>query len=216
MKLSILSPRAIRRFPNQVVGRGVWLSSLAMLAITLTSIRVANAGEDDLWITEVFPATGEVEVTNVGSDALTLERNFPFCHRFRYSTGISQGTVFEAGESKVMVLNGLDPNDSDLWLYRSSNFGSGAAMISGLKWGEASNVGRTGVAVGAGRWTGVSDGLVKPADGMSLQVTGADPFSPENWSIGEPDLGAFGVPLATDPRFVDVILFAKSNCGKKH
>lgn len=170
-------------------------------SVLAVSQSLAAPGDENLWVTEVSPSSGEVEVTNVGTTEVTLDRAFPFCHRFNYSTSIPSGTVFAPGESKVISVSGINAADSDFWLYRDSSFGSAGSIISGLKWGPAANVGRAGVATNAEIWSGAADFVAAPAAGESLQLVGADPFSPTNWSSGLPELGSFSLP---EPKFVNV------------
>jgi len=167
---------------------------LALLfAISLTT--GAQAGVEDLWITEILPSSGAVEVTNVGADQVVTPNAFAFCHRFRYSDRIAASTTFAAGESKVFTLNLSDAGDSDLWLYRTtSGFSSAANIISGLKWGPAPDIGRTGIASTDGKWSGPDSFVPTPADGMALQLVGADPFDASNWAEGVPDLGSYSPP----------------------
>ena len=130
----------------------------------------------------------------MGSEPVTLTSSLPFCHRFNYGNQISAGTSFDSGESKVFNLNGLNSQDSDLWLYRTGSFGSPSAIVSGLKWGAASSVGRMSVAASAGIWPNTAAFAAPPAAGESLQMTGPDPFSPENWTSGPPNLGSVKLP----------------------
>ena len=170
---------------------------LFALAISFSAAPVSLAGIEDLWITEVVPSSGEVEVTNVGPDEVVLPNEFAFCHRFRYSDRISAATSFAAGESKVFNLNFSDADDSDLWLYRTtSGFGSAANIISGIKWGPAPGVGRTGIASADGKWSGADSFVPTPAAGMALQLVGADPFAATNWIEAVPDLGNYPIPEA--------------------
>ena len=148
---------------------------------------------DDLWITEVRPSTGQVEVTNVGDGPITTDSDLPFCHRFSYSNIIPSGTTFARGESKVFSLSFSNPADSDLWLYRVDSFGVAANIITGLKWGAASNVGRTDIATTAGKWS--TPNLPVPAAAQSLHLTGTDPFQSSSWSLGAPELGIHAFPF---------------------
>lgn len=181
-----LRTRTLRR-------RAHTLLSAAFLVATPVT---AHANDDNLWITEILPSTRQVEVTNVGTEAVTLSGSYPFCHRFSYGNRISSGTTFAPGQSRIFTLNGLNADDSDLWLYRPGSFGDGANLISGLKWGPASSVGRTALASNSGKWNGSSTHVPVPAAGQSLQLTGPDPFSARNWSAGTPNLGSYTPPAA--------------------
>lgn len=172
-----------------------WLSRVRSLLIQGLALGAlsATADVDQLWITEVVPSTGEVEVTNVGSESVSLSNAFPFCHRFTYSTRIPSGTEFAPGESKVFMLSGLNASDSDLFLYRASSFGSPDAIISGLRFGPSTAVGRTSVATNAGIWPSPTASVEAPAAGEALALVGPDPFAPEHWAVRAPDLGRFGI-----------------------
>jgi len=167
------------------------ISLFFFLFVFSVPVALQAATIDDLLITEVVPSTGQIEITNTGTDALTIEVRLPFCHRFRYSDTIPAGTVFEAGESKVFIASFSNEADSDLWLYRGGSFGSATNIISGLKWGPAKNVGRTGIATTAGLWDGL--GSAAPPSGMALQLANADATASTSWSIGAPDLGNFDI-----------------------
>ncbi|MEM1085474.1 MAG: spondin domain-containing protein [Verrucomicrobiota bacterium] len=164
---------------------------ISRILLLLTSGAAGAASIDDLWITEVQPSTGQVEITNVGDGPVTTSSALPFCHRFRYSDTIPSGTRFEAGESKVFTLNFSNPADTDLWLYRNGSFGSASSIITGLDWGGGLN-GRSGIATPS-RWDGVA--LPAPADCMSLHLVAPDSTSSSSWEIGAADLGQHAFPL---------------------
>lgn len=170
-----------------------------LILINVMGFPQVNAQAINLQITEVVPSMGKVEVTNMGANPFTLESNFPFCHRFRYNPSIPSGTTFQPGESKVFDLNFSNPTDSDLWLYRDSNFGSGNSIISGLKWGPANGVGRTGIALSSGKWGSQDQFAPVPPSGMALQLTGEDPTMPGSWTIEQPDLGQFSAGNPSKP-----------------
>lgn len=163
------------------------------LCLPLVPLLGHAATIDDLWITEVLPSTGQVEITNVG-DGPVVASTLPFCHRFQYSDTIPSGTSFAVGESKVFTLNFSNAADSDLWLYRvGGGFGSASNIITGLKWGPTAGIGRTGIATTAGKWDGV--GLPVPEAGMALHLVAPDPTKSTSWSVGEADLGSHSFPL---------------------
>lgn len=152
----------------------------------------ARAGVADLRITEVDPANGLVEVTHLpeASD-FVLTNGLVFCYRFNYSTVIPAGSVFRPGRSLVFKLTGLDPLDSDVWLYRDMNFGSPSSLITGLKYGPQANVGRTSVAVAAGVWPDVNVFLPAPTPGQSVQALSFNDTRTTNWFQHTPDLGSY-------------------------
>lgn len=146
----------------------------------------------NLAITEVVPSIDQVEVTNMGTAPVTLSGNYPFCHRFNYSSSIPSGTTFAAGESKVFTVSSLNATNSDLWLYRPGSFGSASNIISGLNWG-ASLLGRTNLATGANKWDGQS--LTAPDAGNALALSEADVTSSTSWSTNvSPNLNSFSLP----------------------
>ena len=150
---------------------------------------LANAQVENLWITEVDVANRMVEVTNIGSESFTTTSSLPFCHNFNYGNNVPRNTTFAPGESRVFSV-GLNASSSDIWLYRSSPFGVGANIISGLNYGPTPR-GRTALATSVGLWDDRNSSLPVPAAGQSLQLTGADPFSAANWSVLPADLGNF-------------------------
>lgn len=87
------------------------------LAVAMVTQVYLRAGIADLRITEVDPATGEVEVTHTASTAFTTSSALPFCHRLNYSSVVPANTTFGPGESRSFVVAGLNRLDSDLWLY---------------------------------------------------------------------------------------------------
>ena len=161
-------------------------------AASLGFFNTSSAAMEDLWITEVDPASGEVEVTNIGSEPVTTTSALPFCYRFSYSAAVPSGTTFGVGESKVFTIASLNGTDSDLWLYTAGSFSNANLITSGLKWGPQSGVGRTTIASNAGKWSGNDSFVDVPPAGQTLQLTGADPFAASNWTTGEPNLGSFG------------------------
>ncbi len=161
--------------------------------LALLLLSQAEATEDNLWITEVLPDTGEIEVTNVGAEAFTTTRNLPFCHRFNYRTSVPSGTTFAAGQSRIYTVSFSDSTASDLWLYRPGGFGNSANVISGLQWNTTSLIGRSLVATNGGKWDGGTSSAPGPAAGQSIQLTGDNPFSAENWTVGPPNLGTFAM-----------------------
>jgi len=62
---------------------------------------------------------------------------------------------------------------------------------SGLQWNTTSNIGRSSLASTVNLWNGGSSAAPAPAAGQSIQLTGDNPFSSENWTVGEPNLGTF-------------------------
>jgi len=179
------------------------LHQVAALILGLSFTGVLRADIDNLWITEVVPSTGQIELTNIGDTSIAQEDfSGVFCYTRIYSAPDFPDTL-GSGESVVFTINRLNAADSDLFLYRNRQYTNPDSVISGLKWGPAANVGRTSVASTAGKWTGADQFVQAPEDGQALQLTGPDPFSPENWSVGEPDLGNFQpvTPLITDITF---------------
>ena len=110
--------------------RNISTNILLIMTMLACFSAVVSASVKELLITEVNPATGQVEVTNIGTVSFTATSNLPFCHRFNYSSSIPSGTVFDPGESKVFTVAGLDPNDSDIWLYKDSSFDNSSFSLA--------------------------------------------------------------------------------------
>ncbi len=156
---------------------------------------------DNLRITEVDPATGQVEITNTGN-AFVSSTNRPFCHRFFYQNVINASTDFAAGGIELFSLNNLDPSSTDLWLYRSSPFGSASNIVHGLQYGGGPT-GRAGLASGVDLWSGAASFAPTPPAGMTLAWDGFgntafDWYVDETPSLGSADSDATGtVPPST-------------------
>ena len=171
----------------------LWSLRRATLALALfgLSVQGAGAGAADLRITEVRPVTGEVEVTNAGTNSFSTASSLPFCHRFNYASGIPTGTTFAPGESKVFTVSGLNATDSDLWLYRDSAFASASSILTGLKYGPAASAGRVSVAVAAGIWPANNAAVPAPGIGESLQPFSIEATRTTNWFSGAANFGSF-------------------------
>ncbi len=162
----------------------------------------------DLRITEVDPSSGRVEVTHAGATAFTTASSLPLCHRFNYFTSIPANTTFGPGESKVFVVSGLNPTDSDIWLYRDANFLSAASIITGMKYGPAANIGRSALASSVGLWPGGTAFVPVPAAGRTLRAINLAATRTTNWFAGDEDFGSFTPPeirvtgLTSDPASV--------------
>lgn len=167
------------------------LRGTAALTLAAQFAATAQAGINDLRITEVNPATGQVEVTHIGATQFTTTSSLPFCHRFNYFTVIPANTTFGTGESKVFVVAGLNTTDSDIWLYRDGNFTFASSIITGMKYGPATNVGRTALAASVGLWPSASAFVPAPAAGQSLQPVSIEATRTTNWFSGTPNFGSF-------------------------
>lgn len=163
----------------------------------LILITTGYAGIDDLRITEVDPASDQVEVTHFSDSAFTTSSALPFCHRFNYASSIPAGTSFGARESKTFTVTSLNNTSSDIWLYKNSSFSSTTSIITGISYG-AGNIGRSGVADSAGIWPSASAFVPLPADGESLRLTGLDSTNPDLWESLTPQFGEF-FGLTTNP-----------------
>lgn len=161
------------------------LPLLASGALTsLVSAQVTN-----LRITEVDPHADQVEVTNFGP-AFVTTADRPFCHSFNYSSRISSGTSFAAGEAKVFAVTGLDDVDSDLWLYLSGPFGNGANIVHGVKYGPIAGIGRAGLATSVGLWPSAAAFAPAPAPGQTLAFDGLGNAT-HDWYVDDtPSMGA--------------------------
>ncbi len=167
------------------------LRGTAALTLAAQFAATVQAGINDLRITEVNPATGQVEVTHIGATQFTTSSSLPFCHRFNYFTVIPANTTISPGESKVFVVAGLNTTDSDIWLYRDGNFTFASSIITGMKYGPAANVGRTALAASVGLWPSASAFVPAPAAGQSLQPVSIEATRTTNWFSGTPNFGSF-------------------------
>lgn len=167
------------------------VGALRLLVLVELFAGSLRAGVNDLRITEVNPATGQVEVTHIGTTPFTAATSLPFCHRFNYFSVIPANTTFGAGESKVFVVAGLNTTDSDIWLYRDGNFTFASSIITGMKYGPAANVGRTALAASVGLWPSASAFVPAPAAGGSLQPVNIAATTTTNWFSGTPNFGGF-------------------------
>lgn len=158
-----------------------------------SSLPALSQGVEDLWITEVNPSSGQIEVTNVSASTITTPQAMSFCHRFNYRTNIPANTVFESGQSRLFTVSFANSNVSDLWLYRSTrSFGNPNNLLNGLQWGGTGAIGRAEEAVLGDNWDATTSHVAAPTNGQSLLLTGPDPFQASHWSVGEPNLGTFG------------------------
>ena len=180
--------------------RNISTNILLILTALACFSTVVSASVNELRITEVNPATGQVEVTNIGTVSFTATSNLPFCHRFNYFSSIPSGTVFNPGESRVFTVAGLNPSDSDIWLYKNSSFFNFNSILTGLKYGPSQNVGRASVAVTAGIWPSTAAFVPVPSTDQSLQLNALDANKPENWISSTPVLGSF---FGTGKKIID-------------
>ncbi|MEM9533623.1 MAG: hypothetical protein AAGA23_22060 [Pseudomonadota bacterium] len=158
--------------------------------ILLTLTTSASAQVDNLRITEVDPATGVVEVTNLGP-AFTPADNRPFCHLFDYQNAITPATPFAENGIETFTLVNLNSTASDLWIYRSRSFGTASEIVHGLQYGGGMQ-GRAGLASGpgVGQWSGADSYAPTPPAGMTLAWDGLG-NSAFDWFIDEtPSLGS--------------------------
>lgn len=165
-------------------------TALALMA-SLSLAPLALGQEANLRITEVNPATGQIEVTNTGG-AFVQSANVWFCYRFVYPIPFATGTSWAAGERKVATVASLNATDSDLWLYLTNGFGNGNNITNGLKYGPQANVGRMSPASLAvpQRWPSTTAFLPAPPSGSTLAWTGAN-AEPDSWYVdATPSLGS--------------------------
>ncbi len=154
---------------------------------------VVSAQVGNLEISEVNPATDQVEVHNTGGGFTTVAAR-PFCHRFNYVSNVPSGTSFAADQHRVFTAGGLNNLASDLWLYTSSPFFDGNNIIHGLQFG-GSSTGRSGLAATQGLWEGGASNFVPlPSGGASIAFDGFG-ISPRDWYIDETP--TFGTADAT-------------------
>ena len=179
-----------------------------MLRINLTQALLASSGLllaattfgglFDLKMTEIGPSSDAVEITHCSTGTFTTAANHPFCHRFNYSSFIPASTTFTGGQSRIFAVTGLDDADSDIWLYNAGNFSTPGDMITGMKYGAETNIGRTEIAVAAGLWPHLSDFVPTPTAGLTAQLVTLDPTASLNWQNRVNTPNAFfgtGIPV---------------------
>jgi glucose/arabinose dehydrogenase len=168
----------------------------------------ASAGVTDLRITEVDPLGNWVEVTHFSDVPFVNNATRDFCHRFNYASSIPNGESFAARESKIFNFS-LNDTLSDVWLYiGTSGFGTPANMITGMKYGGSTIVGREGVAVTAGLWPSSSTFVPLPDPGETMQLIGDDPAVAADWKSLPPTPGEFFTitnPIPDIPQSTTVI-----------
>ncbi len=175
--------------------------AIGVAILSFASSIPGSAAVSDLWITEVVPDTGQVEVTNTGAVPVTITPNFRWCHRFSYAAVVASDTSFAPGESRVFTVAGLDANLSEIWLYQAPAYGGAvgeASIVGGVKYGGSTIVGREGVATNAGVWDGTASFVPLPPTvppfAQSLQVKGPNPFAAAHWALATPNLGSYSPP----------------------
>lgn len=154
--------------------------------ITAAGAAEESIGIDNLRVTEVDPEEEVVEVTNISPQPVSVGSALPFSYSMNELTAIPPGTEFDPGESKDFILPLLSSSDSDVWLYRDDDFSNPESILSGVKYGPESDVGRTSVAVAAGIWPDTSAFVPAPPTGDSIQLNSLDPTDPEHWISREP------------------------------
>ncbi len=160
---------------------------LTVSAFFLIATVQSQAQVNQLHISEVDPATGQVEITNNG-DGFTTSSALPFCHLFNYQSSIPNGTTFDPGGRELFNITGLSATNTDLWLYSSAPFGVADNILNGLQFGGPSN-GRTGLASGVGLWDGADRFAPAPSTGSTLAWDGSGDTA-FDWYIDEtPTLG---------------------------
>lgn len=169
-----------------------------VLATLLFCLPSLWAGQDDLRIIRVNPASDTVWITHFGGSDYTVAADMAFCHSFNYQTRIRAGTTFGPEETKTFTVAGLNDFGSDLWLYRgTSGYTVGANIVCGLHYGGADS-GRTRVARDAGLWTG-TDNPDAPTNGQVLEFDVSDPTAlPANgadWRTTIQTVGSFPTAL---------------------
>lgn len=163
------------------------------VAETPTTVAEPEAG---LVITSVSFVADMAVITNFGSEAIDLAGHW-LCQRPFYVEIPS--VVLEPGEAvsinlgsdvflpipgtktidAVLDVGGLEASSGELALYSSNTFGSAAAIVSYLEWGNGDH-GRSSVAVEAGIWP--AGGFVPTTpDAGSIFAISQPPVGPEGY-----------------------------------
>lgn len=147
--------------------------------------------------TVVFGDNPYVVVTNLGATAVDLG-DYWLCQRPSYSQvpaftvepGANIAIAFTDTPPPDIIaidgsvdlgagLGGITVDGGELGLYRSSDFGSSAAIVDYVEWGSGGR-GRESVAVEAGIW--VEAGFVEvPSESLSISTGGLEGNAPTDW-----------------------------------
>ena len=164
--------------------------ALVGLLLVLAGFQLAAA---QIVISEVDPATGTIELHNIGMAAADAS-GFVLCNRPSYEAignleVVSGEMMIPADSLLVVVWDAVAAADAELGIYVDNQFGNAESLISYIQWGSAGH-GRESVAAAAGLWT-TGTFLPTPAADQTIAMTGmdmdADPI--DNWGLGVPTLG---------------------------
>lgn len=144
--------------------------AIRMLVLLLLALLAGSVAAQSLRITEVDPATGQVELHNSGEEAVDAA-DLWLCNRPDYARigdleVISGDLNVPPGGLLVVSWASVAASDAELGLYASNSFGSAEALLDYLQWGAAGH-GREGVAAEAGLWPAGAF-LEAPAEGQTL------------------------------------------------
>lgn len=139
-------------------------------------------GDATFAITEVDFPDGTVTITNVGEVPGNLDGH-AICQRPNYFTfgdillNPGESYLFDAGS-----IGSIAPDNGEIALYSTADFGSADAILSYLEWGESGH-GRSSVAVAAGIWP--EGGFVETTTNISVLTTmGEIAIDPDEWAVG--------------------------------
>ncbi len=139
------------------------------------------SAQADVRITMIDPATGDVELTNLGDADLDIGPysmcNFPDYDPISSLTGLATNMV--PGATLTFTWPALSGSDGECGLYSSTSFGSSAAIVDYVEWGSAGHF-REGVAVGAGVWFA---GQFVPGTGPFAFVGGQGDYGSAFWVL---------------------------------
>ena len=164
--------------------------ALVGLLLLLVGFQMATA---QIVISEVDPATGTIELHNIGMEAADAS-GLILCNRPAYQAVgelevVSGDLMVPADGLLVVVWDAVAAAEAELGIYIDNQFGNAESLISYIEWGSAGH-GRESVAVEAGLWSEGSF-LDTPEEGQTIAMTGmsmdVDPI--ENWGLGVPTLG---------------------------
>lgn len=181
--------------PDTTTSAGATTTSAAVEATTSTP---SPSGAHFVLTSVSLGEGGMIVITNVGDVTGNLTGHF-LCQRPAYfaipdvevppgqfvaiSTG---GTVFQPPPDAITIdqvatIGTLRPDDGEVGLYDSGNFGASTDILSYVEWGSSGH-GRSSVAVKAGIW---SDGFVQTADdSVSISANTLPATEAAHWDVG--------------------------------
>ncbi|MGK0279356.1 MAG: hypothetical protein ACI9RU_002134, partial [Litorivivens sp.] len=170
------------------------MKTLTLLGAVL--VTMACTAQADVRITLIDPTTNEVQLTNLGDANLDVGPysmcNFPSYDVIATLTALD--TDIDPGSSLSFIWPALLGSDGESGLYSSSSFGSSAAMVDYVEWGNAGHF-REGVAIGANVW--FAGEFISGTAAMAF-IGGAGDYGSAFWAIAQSNVRIAHVDLNTN------------------